>query len=243
MLSSLKEGKIIPRAFSKIQHLPGSKMIDSQDKLIGSEQAAWMTERRRTPKDLVIITEKVDGANCAILRQGDELVPLLRAGYDCRTNPCKWLQDFAEYVETHANRFFQLLTEGERICGEWMIKTHTLNYKLPHEPFIAFDLISGSNRTRYIEFRQRALEAGITIAGLLHMGEAMPVTVAMELLGSGYHGVIGEPEGVIYRYEDHTHGFICCGKYVSNPLLGNDELFRANEHLFNKWKCPRTSKW
>ena len=29
---------------------------------------------------------------------------------------------------------------------------------------------------------------------------------------------------------------ICSGKYVSNPLLGNVELFHANENLFNRWK-------
>jgi hypothetical protein len=54
----------------------------------------------------------------------------------------------------------------------------------------------------YLKFRERAAVGNFTVAGLVHMGEAVPPETALQLLGSGYHGVIGEPEGLVYRYED-----------------------------------------
>ena len=235
-LSQPQQGKVIPKSFPTIQHLPGSKMIDAEDKLLGAEQVKWLTMRRRTTNDTVIITEKVDGMNASVLLQNGLLHPLIKKGYDCRANPLPWINDFAKYVERNAPRFLSVLKEGERLCGEWMIKTHTLSYKLPHEPFIAFDIIKGAERLPYLAFRERVSYGEFITAGLVHLGEAMPPDIALQLLGAGYHGVIGAPEGVIYRYEDAMHRYICSGKYVSNPLLGNDELFRANENLFNRWK-------
>ncbi|GHU53591.1 hypothetical protein AGMMS49975_12060 [Clostridia bacterium] len=239
MLAAISEEKLLASSFATIQHLRGSKMIENSDKLIGEQQELWMIERRRKPDDLVIITEKVDGMNAAVLRQGDLLYPLVRKGYDCRTNNHEWIRSFANFVEANAERFIRLLADGERICGEWMVKTHTLSYKLPHEPFVVFDLISGTTRVRYLDFRSRVSAEGFVTTGLVHLGEAMPARMALDILGTGYHGVIGEPEGIVYRYEDARNGFVCSGKYVSNPLLGDLALFRANELLFNKWKTPK----
>ena len=78
MLSKISTEKVIPRSFPSVQHLPGSKMIDDRDKLLGIEQVNWLTQKRRTNKDLVIITEKVDGMNGSILRKGGYLYPLIR---------------------------------------------------------------------------------------------------------------------------------------------------------------------
>jgi len=238
-LAQAQQGKVIPRAFSSIQHLPGSKMIDAEDKLLGAEQAKWLTQRRRVSGDMVIVTEKVDGMNAAVLRREGLLYPLIRKGYDCRANPLPWINAFSDFVEENTTRFMSVLEEGERICGEWMVKTHTLSYKVPHEPFVAFDIIKDAERLPYVVFRERVAIGNFVVAGLVHMGEAIPPEMALQLLGDGYHGVIGAPEGVIYRYEDVRRKYICSGKFVSNPLLGNDELFHANENIFNCWKKYR----
>jgi hypothetical protein len=47
-LALVQQGKVIPKSYATIQHLPGSKMIDAEDKLLGSVQVKWLTERRRT---------------------------------------------------------------------------------------------------------------------------------------------------------------------------------------------------
>jgi len=236
ILAQIQQEKVIPKAFATIQHLPGSKMIDSEDKLLGDQQTKWLTERRRVNADMVIVTEKVDGMNAAVLRRGDLLHPLIKKGYDCRANPLPWINAFADFVEENAHRFLQVLEDGERICGEWMVKMHTLSYRLPHEPFIAFDIIKNAERLPYFTFRERVAISNFVTAGLVHIGESISTEMALQLLDNGYHGAIGAPEGVVYRYEDAQRKYICSGKYVSNPLLGNDELFRANKNLFNRWK-------
>ncbi|MDR0935862.1 MAG: RNA ligase family protein [Oscillospiraceae bacterium] len=231
--------KIIARNYAEIKHLRGSKMIDDRDSLIGEMQEDWLIGRRRMPStDLVIVTEKVDGANVGVLRLGDKLHAVSRKGYDVLTSPYEWLQEFDYFVGNNRERFMNLLNEGERICGEWLVKTHTLRYKLKSEPFLVFDIISGSERASYFEIVKRAREQGFTTAGLIHAGEAIPPEIALKLMGKGYHGVIGdEPEGVVYRYE--TSGkFQFSAKFVSNPLVGNEELFKANmnSNLRNNYK-------
>lgn len=234
------DGKVIPRSYGSIFHLPGSKMVDKRDKMANDEVIYYFTKRRKKPTDLVIITEKVDGMNCSVLKRNDLLYPLVRKGYDVRTNRNEWIRNFARFVEDNYTRFMDLLKEDERLCGEWMLKTHTLDYNLKTEPFIVFDLIQGtgddSKRERYLNFLNRVTLRGFVPAGLIHIGEAMSQKTAYRLCGNGYHGVVGKPEGVVYRYEDEN-GYVCSAKYVANPLIGNDEYFRAeDDHTFNKMK-------
>ncbi len=231
-------GKIIPSSYPSIKHLPGSKMINNQDKLLREQEVSWMTVKTRTPRDIVIVTEKIDGMNASVLRKGDELYPLGRKGYDVRSSVIEWIQSFGDYVNDHRHMFMHLLSDGERVCGEWMIKTDTLKYKLPDQPFIAFDLINGNYRDSYFNFVQRIESVGMEHTGLVHMGAAIPTCIAMQLLGEGFHGVEdGKPEGVVYRYENKDTGYVCSGKYVANQKLGKDEFFRAGDpYEFNDVK-------
>ena len=113
-----------------------------------------------------------------------------------------------------------------------MIKKHTLEYDISGDPFIAFDLILGNDRARYFEFLKRINAAGFEHTGLVHAGVSISTDDAMKLLGSGFHGVVGgKPEGVVYRYEADGIGYICSGKYVANPLVGNDEFFTAEDDM------------
>ena len=112
MLAPMSVEKVIPRSFASVQHLPGSKMIDDRDKLLGAEQVKWLTQKRRTNNDIVIITEKVDGMNGSVLRKDGLLYPLIRKGYDCRTNPYGWINDFANFVQQNEQRFMSLLKDG-----------------------------------------------------------------------------------------------------------------------------------
>jgi len=112
-----------------------------------------------------------------------------------------------------------------------------LRYKMKHEPFICFDLISDKYRDRYLNAKHRFEANGFVTAGLVHYGTAIPTDEAIQMLGNGFHGVTGEPEGVVYRYENKD-GFVFSGKYVSNPLVGNTEIFRQNidSGIMNQWK-------
>lgn len=240
MLAEFREGKIIPRSFGHISHLPGSKMRDD-DTLLGENEINLLIGRRKDPLDRVIITEKIDGMNASVLREGDKLWPLSRKGYDVRSNPNPWIRIFANYVEDNYNRFMNLLNDGERVCGEWMIKTHTVKYDLKTEPFILFDLINGINRSLYSDFHYRVHQYHFPTTGLVHIGESIDPITALQILKEGYHGAEDYPEGIVYKYESYKNGFICSGKYVSHPNVGNDEFFRAiDDNAYNtlkrKWK-------
>ena len=241
-MAPVTDGKILPRGYSSISHLPGSKMIDDKDKLIGVQECGWLTVERRNFKDLVIITEKVDGMNASVYRIDNQLYPIIRAGYDVRTSDKNWIRAFGRFVSTNSDRFMSVLDNGERLCGEWMIKTHTLSYDLPHEPYVVFDIVGEKNkRLSYKDFRHR-VDGIFTPTGLLHIGEAIAPLLAIEILGKGYHGVVGDqPEGVVYKYENQD-GYVCSGKFVSHPDVGNEKIFTYNisndiyNHVKSKYK-------
>jgi len=212
-------------------------MISDADKLLDQREQDWLTIKTRSINDVAIVTEKVDGCNVGVLRRGSELFPIVRKGYDVLSNPLDWIKEFHNFVNERRDRFLDLLNDGERVCGEWMVKTHTLRYRMKHEPFICFDLISDKYRDRYLNAKHRLEANGFVTAGLVHYGTAIPTDEAIQMLGNGFHGVIGVPEGVVYRYENKD-GFVFSGKYVSNPLVGNTEIFRQNidSGIMNRWK-------
>ena len=235
LLSETKPGKIIPRNFGNIKHLTGSRMKDAGDTLLEESIQPFFTERLQFPKrDKLVITEKVDGANVGVVKMDGILHPVMRKGYDVRTSEYAFIHQFADFVSDNAIRFDALLADRERVCGEWMIKTHSLFYKMPHEPFIVFDIIkSDAKRPIYDEIRERCKRQGFITAGLVWEGGTISTEEAIRLLGGGFHGCQGAPEGVVYRYErDGT--FEMSAKYVSNLNVGGDLM--NDENIYNEWK-------
>lgn len=229
--------KVLPRSYGSISHLPGSKLIDERDTMLGEREVALLTFRRKDYRDRVIITEKVDGMNTGVLRIDDGLIPLTRKGYDVRTNPNAWAWMFALYVSNNTRRFMNVLNNGERMCGEWMIKTHTVFYNLNTEPYIVYDIINTNNeRLLYDDFLKRINKESFISAGLVHIGESIDPKIALDIMAQGYHGASDQPEGVVYKYESFDKGFICSGKYVSHPNVGKEEYFMADEFIFNNMK-------
>jgi len=125
-----------------------------------------------------------------------------RAGYIANTSPYNQHQLFHKWVIDNYDRFDKLLEEGERLCGEWMYQVCTLNYKLTHEPFVAFDLfLNKEERLDYISFIKRVSKFDIIIPHLVSIGPPISTNRAMKLLGNGGHGCKEIPEGVVYRLE------------------------------------------
>ena len=186
-------------------------------------------------RNKLYVTEKIDGANVSLYKKDGILYPVMRKGYDVRTSEHSFLRRFADFVADNAAQFDGLLSDGERVCGEWMIKTHSLFYKMPHEPFVVFDVIQGLEkpvRPCYAEIVTRCTDCGFITAGLLHEGSAISVEDALHALGSGFHGCAGPPEGIVYRYE-RDGAFETSAKYVSNLNVGGD--YMNDEGAYNEW--------
>ena len=137
--------KIIRRKYGSIPHLSTSKLEQQADKKIEMGQELILTKKARDWKDLIVVTEKIDGSNVGVVKKNGELKAISRAGYDVFTSPYLQHHLFGEYVGKN-NNLFEWLPEGWRVSGEWCIKVHGTIYDISKEsPFIAFDIFNSKN--------------------------------------------------------------------------------------------------
>lgn len=188
------------KGYGSIGHLPNSRLRDGTDFHVNDAQAALVTDKTRDRYDLVIVQEKLDGSNCSVGLLNGELIPITRKGYHARTSPFKMHHVFADWVEANEQRFRNVLTEGERICGEWLAYVHGTKYDLSiREPYVVFDIMNGNERLNFIDFTARV---GLNFSKpcLIHIGQPIGVRKAMEIHQKLNYGA-DEIEGVVYRME------------------------------------------
>jgi hypothetical protein len=201
------------KSYGHIGHLPGSR-IGPGDHMVHAGQGLIATVKPRDKHDVIIVQEKLDGSNVGAARLPDgTLVALGRAGYPAQSSPYEQHQLFAAWVRRNEDRF-SFLNPGERLCGEWLAQAHGTRYALPHEPFVAFDLMREDQRANYAEFSERAKLGHFVIPHLLSMGPPLSIAAAMEMLGdNGFHGALDKVEGAVWRIERKgVVDFLC--KYV-----------------------------
>lgn len=194
--------KIISRNYGSIPHLSISKMTQQADKKIERHQEELLTKKARDWKDLIIVTEKIDGSNVGVIRKEGRLIPITRKGYTAESSPFEQHHLFDKYIKRSETNF-DFLCDMWRITGEWMIKTHGTKYNISNEsPFCAFDIFDDNNkRLPYLEFRDICTRYNIQTTRLLHIGQPISIKNAIKLLGSGFYGNPDKPEGVVYRME------------------------------------------
>ena len=100
----------------------------------------------------------------------------------------------------------EALLPGERVVGEWLAQAHGTRYDLPHEPFVPFDIMRGTERMTYWNFHHRVAACDFTPPSMLAMGSGLPIRFAMDLLGQRHHGAVDPPEGAIWRVESEKPG-------------------------------------
>jgi hypothetical protein len=150
-------------AYGSIPHLPGSRTghdgaasgpkpragkagAGASDRTISPHRARALTDRAERPGDRVFVEEKLDGSCVAAARVGDAILALGREGALAAESLNDSRRRFAAWVEREKERFLAVLDPGERLVGEWLALAHGTRYRLPHEPFVAFDLMAGSAR-------------------------------------------------------------------------------------------------
>lgn len=189
------------KAYGSIPHLPGSRMGPA-DHHCHEGQLRIATEKARDKNDCVVVQEKLDGSCCSVAKIDGQILALGRAGYLAATSRFEQHHLFAEWVQSQASRFDDLLLEGERAVGEWLAQAHGTRYELHHEPFVVFDLMTGKKRTVAATVDARVGAVGLPTPTVLHVGIPLPLDAALELLGShGHHGATDPVEGVVYRVE------------------------------------------
>ncbi len=188
------------KAYGHIPHFIGSRMTPA-DKHCEPGHQKILTQKARDRHDLIIVQEKLDGSNCSVAKVDGEIIALSRAGYRAETSPYEQHHIFGKWVEKQAERFDKLLKEGERVVGEWLIQAHGTRYDLPHEPFVVFDIMTGTKRMIYHDFLLRVLPLGFIVPKLLHLGQPMKLDEAKKRIETSGHGALDEVEGFVYRCE------------------------------------------
>jgi len=187
--------------YGSIPHLPLSRMGPGDHKC-HSGQARIATEKARDKHDRITVTEKLDGSNVGCARIGDAIFPLGRAGYLAASSPYLQHRLFARWAHDNTNRFLNVLDDGERLVGEWMWQAHGTRYNLPHEPFVALDIMVEASRKLYSDFIDSIRDAFMTPALISASNRSMSINHAMDYLGThGCHGAIDPVEGAVWRVE------------------------------------------
>lgn len=232
--------------YGHIAHIPGSR-IGPGDHKCSDGQKRIACEKVRDKYDRIIVQEKLDGSNVGVALKNGVIIPLTRAGYWAHTSPYRMHHIFESWVYENEERFKAVLREGERLCGEWLLVAHGTKYNLPHEPFVAFDLIyQRHDRLPYDEFLDR-LNCLFVTPKLLSDNGPVSIDNAMSLLGEfGHHGALEKAEGVVWRAErsrliDRSKGNIGGRKPVVDFLVKYvrpdkvDGKYLAGDPVYNQY--------
>lgn len=230
----MKNNKPLGRkSYGSIGHLPNRRMGPSESQ-ITEGQAEIATLKKRDKHDIIIVQEKLDGSNVGIALKDGEILALTRAGYLASTSRFDMHHKFDSWVIKNEFKFRNVLREGERLCGEWLTTAHGTIYNLPHEPFVAFDIIGdGNKRLIYNDFKCRVLGHFVIPAWADNNGMPMSVSDALEYFGEfGVHGAQEQIEGVVWRVERRgIVGFLC--KYVRPDKI--DGKYLGDNEIMNTW--------
>jgi hypothetical protein len=223
------------KAYGSIPHLPGSRLGEG-DHHCHEGQSKIATEKKRDKHDIVIVQEKLDGSNVAVAKLDNQIIALTRAGYTADTSPYKQHLYFDSWVNKNKERFYELLQEGERICGEWLLMAHGTRYNLPHEPFVAFDIMMGKERLTVNDFYERIKPFNFIPPKIISIGESLSIENMLKEIETSGHGAIDPVEGAVWRVERKgVVDFLCKyvrpykqdGKYFSE-ITGNGEVWNFN---------------
>lgn len=215
------------KGYGSTPHLVGSR-VGPSDSHVEPSLARIMTERIRDRHDRVIVTEKLDGSCMTVARIGRWIVPVNRAGYLVTDSPWPMQHVFADYVADRSKLFASILSDGERIAGEWMLQAHGTRHLItdPRDLFVAFSIIGPKGRIPYDDFAERTDKVGIRRAHVISDGPAFSQAAVIAALGEfGFHGALEQPEGAVWVLE--TRGaFNCIAKHViaekiDGKYLGN----------------------
>jgi len=206
------------KAYGSIPHLPGSRRGPG-DYGLEPDQCVRLLSKVKDRKDRVIVEEKLDGSNVAAAKINGQIVAVTRAGVLASESDYPQHRMWARWVASEAERFDALLTEGERVCGEWLAQAVSTRYDLSGRlPFVAFDLRRKHDRAPTDEVRRRCWAVGLETPRCLSDGPPMSVEHMLLRLEPSGHGAMDPVEGAIWRLE-RDGVFLLVAKYVRHDKV------------------------
>ena len=209
MLEARNNKPLGRKSYGSIGHLPGSR-LGPGDHHVSPGQATICTQKTRDCHDIIVVQEKLDGSCTAVTLIDGEIIALNRSGYRATTSPYEQHHLFADWVHWRESEFRMILTEGERIVGEWLAQAHGTRYNNLADPWVAFDIFTKDNeRLAYDAMEARIWATKLHVPRLLHYGDALHFNGAVSIekvwagpteLGSS-EGNIDPPEGAVWRVE------------------------------------------
>lgn len=228
------------KSYGSIPHLLGSR-LGAGDHHCHEGQERIATVKLKHKHQRIYIQEKLDGSNVGIALKDDKLLPITRAGYLANTSPYIQHHYFYDWVFQHEEKFRKVLKEGERLCGEWLLKAHGTLYRFDDvDPFVAFDIIKDKERFLFNDFFERVdgyFEIPYTITG-----RPFSVEEALETISEkGQHGALETIEGAVWRVEDHQKGRVdFLTKYIRPDKIDGKYFVKKNGveiDIWNQGKC------
>jgi len=219
--------KIISKNYGSIPHFSFSR-LGPGDHYCNPGQEKIMTENTRSWKDLIIVTEKLDGSNVGIIRKNG-IHAITRSGYSANSSNYDQHKMFSVWIKDYN---FDFLDENERIVGEWMYLAHGTKYIIDNQdllfrPFDIFD--KNNNRISYMNFLDRIRYTKFTPPKLLHIGSAVKIKHIEKKLQNIDCIRIEKCEGAVYRCEkDGIFDFLI--KYVRHNKVDGKYL---KENIIN----------
>lgn len=189
--------------YGSIPHLSNSKLGEG-DYYISEGQERIITIKKRDKHDIIYAYEKYDGSNVGIGKLNNQIFALTRAGYEAKSSPFALHHYFSDWVYKNEHIFIEMLAEGERITGEWLLQAHGLKYKIYGEPIIFFDYFTAKNeRLLQKDFKQIINKYGLKMPRLLHDGNPITVDKLLPILNNKTKDIESEdnPEGIVFRVE------------------------------------------
>jgi hypothetical protein len=146
--------------YPRTRHIEGSRLQPGDEDL---ESVPFAELRNR----LLVIEEKMDGANAAVRFDDRGGLLLQSRGHYLRGGTReKHFDLFKQWASTHAAVLLERLRNRYVMYGEWLYAKHTVFYDaLPHY-FLEFDVLDTQERTFLSTAHRRTLLAGAPVASV-----------------------------------------------------------------------------
>lgn len=191
------------KGYGSTPHLLGSR-VGPSDSHAEPSLCAILTTKVRNSHDRVIVTEKLDGSNMLAAKVDGNVLAISKAGYLAADTPWPMQRMFGRYVEDRRSVYDDLLDDGERLAGEWMLQAHGTRYEItdPKDLYVGFAIIGPKGRIPHDEFAERMDVAGLPRAHVISDGPALSQADAVEMLGErGFHKALDPVEGAVWVLE------------------------------------------